>query len=77
MPIGVAVEDDSLAHPSRSGDLNDYGEDFADFLADYPHARELSYLPDVARLEWLVQIVYYAADAPTPDLSADRNGIGR
>jgi hypothetical protein len=59
-----------LAHPSRSGDLNEYGGDFADFLAEYPHAGELSYLPDVARLEWLVQAVYYAADPPAADLSA-------
>jgi hypothetical protein len=59
-----------LSHPSCSGDLNEYGEDFADFLADYPHARELRYLPDVARLEWLMQTVYYAADARPTDLAA-------
>ncbi|NTV12306.1 MAG: DUF2063 domain-containing protein [Zoogloea sp.] len=58
------------ATPSRSGDLNEYGGGFADFLAAYPHAAGLPYLPDVARLEWVVQAVYYAADAPAPDLSA-------
>ena len=56
-------------HPSVSGDLNDYGGDFAPFIADYPHAHELAYLPDVARLEWRVQGVYYAADAPSADLA--------
>lgn len=58
-----------LANPSRSGDLNDYGESFADFLGAYPHARELPYLADVARLEWQVQAVLYAADSGPPELS--------
>jgi hypothetical protein len=58
-----------LSHPSRSGDLNEYGGDFAAFLDEYPHAHDLPYLPDVARLEWLVQDVYYAADPPPADLS--------
>ena len=49
--------------PSQSGDLNDYGGKFAEFLTHWPHARELGYLPDVARLEWRVQTVYYAEDA--------------
>lgn len=57
-----------LTHPSRNGDLNEYGEDFADFLASYSHAADLPYLPEVARLEWLIQKVYYAPDAPPPAL---------
>jgi hypothetical protein len=59
-----------LTHPSRSGDLNEYGGDFAEFLGGYPYAHDLLYLPDVARLEWLVQMIYYAADPPAADLSA-------
>jgi hypothetical protein len=51
------------AWPSRSGDLNEYGDQMADFIATWPHGRELPYLPDVARLEWRVQQVYYAAAA--------------
>jgi hypothetical protein len=58
-----------VAHPSVSGDLNEYGDAFPDFIAAWPHGRELGYLADVARLEWCVQQVYYAADA-TPDLAA-------
>ncbi len=58
------------AHPSASGDLNEYGGEFPDFLETYRHARELAYLPDVARLEWAVQSVYYAADPPPADLAA-------
>lgn len=48
--------------PSQSGDLNDYGGDFADFLAQFPHVAELPYLPDVARIEWLVATSLHAAD---------------
>jgi hypothetical protein len=51
--------------PSQDGDLNEYGESFADFLADFPPARELPYLADVARLEWQVHRAHYAAD-PAP-----------
>jgi hypothetical protein len=52
-----------IAHaPSHSGDLNDYGLGFADFLAGFAPAAELVYLPDTARLEWLVHETYFAAD---------------
>src|SRR5262249_36772420 len=44
----------ALAHPSDSGDLHRFGAHLAAFLAAYAPARELSYLPDVARLEWAV-----------------------
>lgn len=53
-----------LAHPSRSGDLGDYGDGFPEFLAAYPHAAALPYLPDVARLEWACHESHGAADAP-------------
>ncbi len=55
--------------PSASADLNAYGSDFGDFLAAYVPAGSLPYLPDVARLEWLVHAVYGRADAPPQDLS--------
>jgi uncharacterized protein len=64
----TAVDAYALAHPSRSGDLNIYGDRFGEFLADYPHASDLAYLPDVARLEWCVDCAWRAADAPgTPE----------
>ncbi len=59
-----------LEHPSESGDLNELGETFPAFLGDYGPARDLPYLPDVARLEWQVQTVYFAPDGEPPDLSA-------
>jgi len=50
-------------HPSTSGDLNGYGGEFAAFVAGFEHTQDLPYLPDVARLEWLVHHAYYAQDA--------------
>jgi hypothetical protein len=58
------------AVPSTSGDLNEYGAGFAAFLAGYPHASALEYLPDVARLEWALHESHHAADGGAPDLVA-------
>lgn len=43
--------------------LFEYGESFGDFLAEFEPARDLPYLPDVARLEYAVARAYHAADA--------------
>ncbi|HEY3077474.1 MAG TPA: DNA-binding domain-containing protein [Burkholderiales bacterium] len=51
-------------YPARSGYLNDYGGEFADFLAGFEPARELAYLPDVARFEWALSVAANAEDAP-------------
>lgn len=51
--------------PSVSGDIEDYGEAFAAFLARFPGAEALPYLPDTARLEWACHVVFHAAD-PAP-----------
>lgn len=56
-------------HPSASGDLNEFGVSFAEFVADFPHTRDLPYLPDVARMEWLAHRAYYAAGAAPLDLA--------
>ncbi|SFU68574.1 MNIO family bufferin maturase [Pseudoduganella namucuonensis] len=52
------------AHPSASGDLNQFGGHFAAFLAGFPHTADLPYLPDMARLEWALHRAHYARDAP-------------
>lgn len=39
------------AHPPRRPSLAEYGGDFVDFLAVFGPCRDLTYLPDVARLE--------------------------
>jgi hypothetical protein len=43
--------------------LAEYGADFPEFLAAFPPCRELAYLPDVARLEWLLHRAAHAAEA--------------
>ncbi len=62
-----------LAYPSLSGDLNDYGEHFAGFVAGYPYTQDMPYLADVARLEWAMQTLLNSADAFPADLSALAN----
>ena len=50
-------------YPPRSKILSEYGDDFADFIAGFPPAAQLHYLPDVARLEAARTRAYHAADA--------------
>jgi Putative DNA-binding domain len=55
------------AHPPERAPLAEYGAAFPRFLADFGPCRELIYLPDVARLEWLVNVAAHAPDAtPLP-----------
>ncbi len=49
-------------HPPASGNLHDFGERFAEFLAGFAPAQGLAYLPDVARLEWAWHRAFHAAD---------------
>jgi len=64
----TAVDAYVLESPSTGGDLNVYGGSFGEFLAGYPHAQNLPYLPDVARLEWAIDEAGRAADADgTPE----------
>lgn len=65
-----AARSHARAHPSRSGDLNAYGEHFARFLEDYSHAQVLPYLADLARLEWACHECFLAADGGSLDFEA-------
>lgn len=77
-PVILAVVGDAFFHhaadqfipvqASRSGDLNQFGGEWAAFLGTYPHAAELPYLHDVARLEWSWHEAFHAGDAPPLDL---------
>lgn len=49
--------------PPRSPVLAWYGDGFADFIAGFEPAAGLSYLTDMARLEWLRVESWHAADA--------------
>ena len=68
--FGGLCHEYAAAHPSRSGDLNQFGAQFPAFLRTFPPAAELPYLPEVAQLEWAVQRAYYAADGAPLQLAA-------
>ena len=56
-------------HPARSAWLDQYGQGFGAFLAQFPPASSLPYLPDVAELEWAVSRALHAPDAIPIDLA--------
>jgi hypothetical protein len=68
------------AYPSLSGDLNEYGANFPHFLEAFEPVKQLPYLPDVARFEWLMELVFHAADhapmalAKLANISQDQYG---
>ncbi len=57
-------------HPSRGGNLHDFGAELPAFLRGFEPAASLPYLPDVAALEWAVHAVYHEAPAPALTLQA-------
>ncbi|PWB89412.1 DUF2063 domain-containing protein [Methylocystis sp. MitZ-2018] len=59
-------------HLPRTPMLFEYGDAFATFVSDFAPARELPYLPDVARLEYAVGQAYHAADAAPLSLDSLR-----
>ena len=56
-------------HPARSAWLDQYGQGFGAFLAQFPPASSLPYLPDVAELEWAVSRALHAPEAIPMDLA--------
>ena len=57
------------ATPSTSGDLHRFGASFPEFLAQLPGCGDLVYLPDTARLEWLMHEAFHAAEHGALDLA--------
>lgn len=51
------------ASPPTRPQLSTYGDGFAEFIAGFPPAASLPYLPDVARLEWARVTVYFAPES--------------
>ncbi len=60
--FAAAARQYARQHPSASGDLHEFGVEFAAFLAEFPPAATLDYLPDVAGLEWRCHRVFHAAE---------------
>jgi hypothetical protein len=58
-----------LQHPSHRGDLTHVGEPFAEFLGARFAAGEYAWLPDIAALEWALQVVAIAPEVPGPALT--------
>lgn len=68
--FAYAAHEFLISAPPRRACLAEYGVGFPDFLAAFQPCRGLAYLPDVARLEWLMNRAAYAADAaPLPPAS--------
>jgi hypothetical protein len=53
------------AHPPSSPCLAEFGAALPDFLANFPPATTLPYLPDVARLEWALNEAWHSALQPS------------
>jgi hypothetical protein len=56
-------------HPPTGPCLSEYGAELGDFLRHFEPSRHLTYLPDVARLEWAMNAALHAPDveAIAPD----------
>lgn len=59
----------AAAASPQSAYLNEYGQGFPEFLAQFAPATSLPYLADVARLEWAVNRALHAADVEPLDLA--------
>ena len=54
-------------HPPTSANMDDYGIEFAEFIANFKPAATLHYLPDTAKLEWRFHQSALADDASRLD----------
>jgi hypothetical protein len=60
--LGDAATLFASAHPPVSPSLADYGGAFPDWLAGFPPAAEMPWLPGLARLDWTWTQALFAAD---------------
>lgn len=54
---------------STSGNLDDYGKNFPDFLSAMPELSKFPYISDVAKLEWMLNAAYFAGDKIAANLN--------
>jgi hypothetical protein len=55
------------AHPPKTRIMMLYGDEFAQFIAKFPPAASLGYLPCIARLEQALRACYHAGDSAPID----------
>ncbi|MBE8221145.1 MAG: DUF2063 domain-containing protein [Bdellovibrionales bacterium] len=48
------------AYPPKKESIQNYGHEFSNFLKHYKHTKNLLYLPDLAKLEFLLSLSYYS-----------------
>lgn len=54
----------------KSGNLDDYGEEFIGFIENLKEAQNYKYLKDIARLEWAIHTAYFTENASKVDIEA-------
>lgn len=54
-------------NPPTSGNLDDYGESFIEYIANIPSLKDFTYLKDVAKFQWALHKAYFAADVELID----------
>ena len=59
------VKDYALKHPSQSGNLDFYGQNFPQFIKKKLKIHKINYLADLSQLEWLYHHSYFEKDAET------------
>ncbi len=60
--FGLAAQHYIRDYPSTSGNLHEFGREYAGFIRAFPPTADLVYLADVARLEWAYQEVFHAPE---------------
>jgi hypothetical protein len=67
----------ALATPPRSPVMNEYGDQFAQFILNFAPAVSVPYLADMARLEWQCLVASEAADISAVNLESVNALIAR
>ncbi|OZG70184.1 hypothetical protein BTA51_27300 [Hahella sp. CCB-MM4] len=58
-----------------TGDIHQYGSSLPEFMATFGPLSALTYLPDIARLEWHHHRAYYAQEFPALDLNMGQEAL--
>ena len=67
--FSFAIAEFARQTPPNCGCLSNYGEAFPEFLESFTQAAHLPYLPDVARLEWMIDRSQISDEIPPIALS--------